>query len=271
MIITHPGSAHRDDFLSCCVLVAKFGGPIFRRNPIEAELADEKIFIVDVGGEYNPLFRNFDHHQFEKEHEPECAFSLVMKYLDLHYLCEDIFPWYNPTKILDSKGPNVFCKEKQIPLNTLYELSSPIEGQILHMFSDTYTLYDGPLVQVMSHLGRSILDYITSVEYRLKDFASRSTFYVLEGIPVLDAALWKEDPVLGLELYCQKLKYPPVVTITFDDRGDGFSLFRRLDDPRINFSRIEGHPDVVFAHKNGFVAKVKKESNLNDLIMRSMV
>jgi len=35
-ILTHPGSAHKDEFLACCVLLASSPGPIVRREPTEA-------------------------------------------------------------------------------------------------------------------------------------------------------------------------------------------------------------------------------------------
>ena len=48
-IITHPGGAHKDDFLACAVLLSKFPVSIFRRDPTEEELADPEIAVVDIG------------------------------------------------------------------------------------------------------------------------------------------------------------------------------------------------------------------------------
>ena len=39
-ILTHPGGAHKDDFLACAVLLSKFPVPIFRRDPTAEELTD---------------------------------------------------------------------------------------------------------------------------------------------------------------------------------------------------------------------------------------
>ena len=39
-IVTHPGGAHKDEFLACCVLLAEHAVPLFRREPSEADLAD---------------------------------------------------------------------------------------------------------------------------------------------------------------------------------------------------------------------------------------
>ena len=39
-IITHPGGAHKDDFLACSVMLAKFPIPIVRKDPSDDELDD---------------------------------------------------------------------------------------------------------------------------------------------------------------------------------------------------------------------------------------
>ena len=52
LIPTHPGSAHKDEFLACCLLVAVHGVPIVRREPIQADLDDPSVIVVDVGGEH---------------------------------------------------------------------------------------------------------------------------------------------------------------------------------------------------------------------------
>lgn len=40
-----------------------------------------------------------------------------------------------------------------------------------------------------------------------------------------------------------------------DRRRCGYGLSRFRDDPRFDFTRIEGEADVHFAHARGFVAK----------------
>ncbi len=90
---------------------------------------------------------------------------------------------------------------------------------------------------------------------------------LVHGVPVVDATFvaGNDDPVLALEDHCRALEAVSTgtrgkvaVTVTRDDRGQGLCLFRRNDDPRVDFSRLEGHEGVVFAHKGGFVAKTKE-------------
>ena len=101
-ILTHPGSAHKDEFLACCVLLATAPGPILRREPTEADLADPATAVVDVGHRHEPALNNFDHHQLPADAAPTCALSLVLQHLGLYadavlqlfYLALSAYGWY---------------------------------------------------------------------------------------------------------------------------------------------------------------------------------
>ena len=58
-IITHPGGAHKDDFLACSVLLHDNPVSIFRREPTESDLADQSIAVLDVGGEHESVRAEF--------------------------------------------------------------------------------------------------------------------------------------------------------------------------------------------------------------------
>ena len=49
-IVTHPGGAHKDDFLACSLMVAKYRVPVFRREPSEADLLDPQVCVIDPLG-----------------------------------------------------------------------------------------------------------------------------------------------------------------------------------------------------------------------------
>jgi hypothetical protein len=46
-----------------------------------------------------------------------------------------------------------------------------------------------------------------------------------------------------------------VATISRDNRGPGWSLYRRADSPLCDFRRIANHPSVHFVAPSGFIAK----------------
>ena len=77
LIITHPGSAHLDDFLSCCLVVNKSGNikKIKRKEPNQAEIKDLAIWKLDVGETSDPDMKCFDHHQDGMN--DECALSEI--------------------------------------------------------------------------------------------------------------------------------------------------------------------------------------------------
>ena len=83
-IVTHPGGAHKDDFLACSLLAHLHGVPIERRDPTDDELADVATCVVDVGGVHDAATNNFDHHQFPRDAPPLCALSLVLKDLGIY-------------------------------------------------------------------------------------------------------------------------------------------------------------------------------------------
>jgi len=66
-VITHDTSFHADDVIAVALLRhAGFQFEVERtRNPdvLAMALADPEILVLDVGGIYNPLMLNFDHHQ----------------------------------------------------------------------------------------------------------------------------------------------------------------------------------------------------------------
>ena len=65
-IITHPGVFHADDV--CAVAYAEMlqlvpPETVERREPTEAELDDQQILVLDIGGQNDIRNGNFDHHQ----------------------------------------------------------------------------------------------------------------------------------------------------------------------------------------------------------------
>lgn len=267
-IITHPGQAHRDDFLSCCLIMTQ-DDTIYRRNPIKEEILDSQVMVIDIGGSDDMSLMNFDHHQYEKDSEPICSLTLILKFMELEQICRDVCPWFLQTEWIDSKGPFFTSNQLGISPDTLLSLQSPIENQLLQLFSGKSEIAPkDPLHEIMFSIGASLREYLDKIKWRLQRLSWLTPEFI-GSIPVLDVTSIpvSENPVLGLELYCKKhLEDVPVVTVTMDDRGDGFSIFRRNDSPLINFAKLEGHPEVIFAHKNGFVCKTTKGANWKELV-----
>ena len=271
-IVTHPGSAHRDEFLSCCLLIAAGEADcIERRDCTEADLENPEVIVLDQGGRHEPRLCNFDHHQFDRDADPACSITLILPYLGIDVeQARQIWDWLEFSELLDSKGPFETAKRLGSNPDGLFAGISPVETTVLRWFGKMQDRgrilisYDPPygfsgLWEIMHRVGKEKLDYLKEVTERLDCLRENAKVVEVKGLRFVDArGIDRDDnPTLGLEIYCQQMGDNRIAgTITQDDRGDGVSLFRRKDHPRVDFSRLEGMDGVVFAHKGGFVAKL---------------
>ena len=282
-IVTHPGGAHKDDFLACCVLAHLHGVVIERRDPTDADLTDADVFVVDVGGAHEPNLANFDHHQFSKDHPPVCALSLVLQSLGLYDDAINFLAWLRPAEWLDTRGPNGAAKEMGIPRETFSALNSPIDITLLRRFASKGEWKAGdPIYQVMCMVGEDIVSYVRDLRARLDSLKQRCQRWTVETqrgtihaifLPRANPA--DAEPSFGLEQFisseCSDLDVAAMVYP--DRRGEGYGLGRYHDDQRVDFSRIEESDDVRFAHKNGFVAKTESTDpeRLKELLALAIV
>jgi len=275
IIVTHRGHAHRDDFIACSLLLAGcWGTEIQRRDCTQEDLDDLNTIVVDQGGEYDDSRMNLDHHQMPREAAPCCSISLVLTFVGMEVeFARDVLPWLEFSERIDSKGPFATAAHYKCDPDALLAAMSPIEGVLLRMFGDAEIVRPtDPLGRIMVEVGLAIVDQLREISQRFLLLDEMAVIDVpTPGVVIMDVKSITERPTFGLEQFC-KLQYPDVnVTITKDDRGEGYSLFRRNDDPRVDFSRIEGRRGVVFAHKNGFVAKTTADADLRELVLASIV
>lgn len=278
-ILTHPGGAHKDDFLACCVLAAVHGCEIVRREPSAEDLADAEVAVLDVGGEHEPARSNFDHHQFPADHEPVCALSLVLRHLGIYDDARRFCDWLETTERMDVTGPRETSAWLGIEPQTLARLNSPIDITLLRRFAGVAELRPGePLYEIMRWVGEDLLDYLKSLRERLEYIAKHAEVWQVGEIQVLfmprteplpaepSAGLGRHLEVLGIDEETSGLVYP-------DRRGSGYGLSRFRDDQRFDFTRIESEADVHFAHARGFVAKTSatEPSRLKELLARATV
>lgn len=268
-ILTHPGSAHKDDFLACCVLVHLHEAPVVRREPTNADLEDPETCVVDVGGEHVPERNNFDHHQFPPEQPPRCALSLVLQDAGLYEDAKAFCDWLEPAEWLDCLGPNETARKLNTSRDVITRLVSPIDVTLLRRFSAATELTGvDPVWQVMRMVGEDLLDYLRSLRARLNWIGERAEWWPIPtasaiGDGVVEALFMRrtdqaaDEPSFGLERFiAEQRRQDRVVALIYPDRrGEGYGLSRFNDDQRMDFTRIAGCDDVHFAHARGFVAK----------------
>ena len=188
LIVTHPGGAHKDDFLACSLLAHIHGAPIQRREPTERDLVDVKTCVVDVGGVHDPKLNNFDHHQFPRDAPPLCALSLVLQNLNVYEDALSFCAWLRPAEWLDTLGPNETAKLMGISRSAFNDLNSPIDISLLNRFANQLELKpDNPIYQVMSMIGEDILNYIRTLRNRLDFLQQHGQWWTIEteGEPIV--------------------------------------------------------------------------------------
>lgn len=264
-LLTHPGGAHKDEFLACCVLLAKQPVPVIRREPTQSDLDDPAVAVIDVGGEHAPERGNFDHHQFPADHPPQCALSLVLRDLGLYEDARQFCGWLEAAEWFDCRGPKDTAAHLGVDRDTLDQLISPIDITLLRRFAQMESLQPGePLWTVMQWIGEDLITYLGTLHDRMVFLAGNSEVWsIFRDDAELNVLFLPRteplppEPSQGLGLYVKhQLSGRGIRALVYPDRrGSGYALSRYDDAPELDFARIEGEQDVHFAHARGFVAK----------------
>ena len=325
-IITHPGHAHRDDFLACCVALASTNTEphIVRTDDIEPEdFEDPDTWIIDVGFRHNPELNNFDHHQLPKDHEACCALTLVLRKLGLYEDAIKALPWVRMLEIWDSKGPMSVSKhleheqlpnaanlikafllehvgtgllqgkdvQERVKPDTVDGLVDHVAGKLATKLTkkmrdksrtwdkiivptlspiDTFVLNDfqslgeiEPAYNIwvmMREIGMNILQSIDNFKTFYNFLLEHGSVREVKGLKVLVSP--EETKQLNnvsqiVEAWRAQVAPDAAVSISPDERGAGYSLYRFEDHPSVDFSVIDGLPGVRFTHVNGFIAKTE--------------
>jgi hypothetical protein len=253
-IVTHPGSVHKDDFLSTCVLLATLDGArVFRREATGTDLADPNTYVVDVGLELAPERHNFDHHQ---DHSLPCAFHLVMQFLGYHEAAMMVFAWYPHMSIMDVRGPYQTADDLGVDSNIFFVSSSPVDGYIFSKFAEVDSLTGSESLYVfMKELGKDMIAMIDRKMQRLDRLKKEARVVAVKQYKAVVSDI-REFPKLAMELYLRHLADERIVmSITPSNRGEGWELLRLGDNRMVDFRAISESPDIRFVHSSGFLAK----------------
>ncbi|MEM8712221.1 MAG: hypothetical protein AAGG01_14825, partial [Planctomycetota bacterium] len=188
----------------------------------------------------------------------------------------------------DSRGPNTTAEWLGVPRRAIAQLNSPIDITLLRRFaSETEIHPEGTLYEFMRFVGQDLLDFLHRVREGIDFVEERSERWavatpdgdIIQTIflarPDRGGAKIPDEPsgsigryirAEGLENEIGALVYP-------DRRGKGYGIGRYEDDPRLDFSALEGEPDVHFAHKSGFMCKTTamEPERLQELIRGAVV
>lgn len=265
-IVAHPGTAHRDDFLSVSILLATLKrAEVFRREPTGDDLADTNTYVVDVGMEYDPDKHNFDHHH---DSSLPCAFHLVMKHLGYHDDAMLMFGWYCHMSMMDVRGPYKTAEHLGIETSVLFAASSPIDGYILSRFSKIERLLPNDIFyQLMKDLGHELIALMGRKKKRLAQLKEEARVVPVNKHLKAIVSTIEDNPKLSMELFLRDLNDDNIVmSITPSIRGAGWEMLRLENNEIVDFRSIADSPEVRFVHASGFVAKTKTLIPLDDVI-----
>ena len=282
-IITHPGGAHKDDFLACSVLLSNHPVSIFRRDPTEQELEDPEVAVVDIGHQHDPELNNFDHHQLPRDHEPTCALSLVLQKLEIYEDTKEFCSWLETTEWFDCRGPHDTAEWLGVDREAMAKLNSPLDVTMFQAFAKQKEHHPGePVWEVMKMMGTDLVQYVTGLRGRINQVAKIEEFwdlgqsedmikvaFVPRTEPEVEEAsgglAWRIKE-LGLEEEVVAMVYP-------DSRGGGYGMRRYDDNLALDFSQLSEQPDVHFTHNRGFIAKTSttEVSRLKELLLLAKV
>lgn len=269
-IVTHPGKSHVDEIIAVALAEASTHDgqtiPVFRRNPTEEDLSDNRTLVMDVGGKLDDWSMNFDHHQFDREHAPECAFSLIAQELCVAEDLEALYAWYSTWRKIDSKGPFQWAKDVGAEWGSVAGLLSSVSDLVQDWFEEAEgdVPVDEVLVKRLQIQGRKILDAADEFREFREKAESMGIPADVAGVEVFDFREFtaKDSHTFGGP-YAEMKGATSGVIVSKDDRGPGYAYLRINDDPTIDFSQCASKPYCGFAHPNGFILKTKDRSVTN--------
>jgi len=262
-IVTHGGLPHMDDIMACAIAYA-LGVPhdavIERRNPKPGELESMTVLVLDVGGVHDPEHLDFDHHQRSREEEPKCAFKLFSEWLGVDEEFSMLFPWYATWNLLDVAGPNATAAA----LGTTWErleglVANPLADFVIRRFADDpsfrqkIVLTLSNAIDLTRRLWKSINEKVVALE--------------VCGLPAGDFTACATEEISRCSDIWIRLNRPALI-ISKDNRGEGLTILRCNDDPRLDFSRCAGKPYAAFCHPGGFLVKTWSRGDDPHVVVR---
>ena len=225
---------------------------IERREPSKAELDNPDIWVIDIGERLEPHLKNFDHHQ---DINHSASFVLVAEFLGLITELKTL-PWFDFKDKIDRFGPMKTGAE--LGTHRLRITYSPFEEWYLELFASDPMACMG----LMRSFGISMIKTAANMASQFK-FWDKCRKVPLGPYTIV---VGHTDKSSGSQEYNDTLEQPAAVLVTYDSRGKGWKMCRFDNVPEVNFSKLEGHRDIKFAHKTGFVAKTHERIAIDDVL-----
>lgn len=267
IIITHPGTAHLDDFLSTCLVIYKMGDieEVHRKEPTREEINDSSIWKLDVGNKHDPDMKCFDHHQIVMD---DCTLSLLLKNWELWEKAVKVYNWLKIAVAKDTKGPKEVIKLLNISYTALGSLDSFIERTILNLFQKREIIKKGSVIfSLMKVIGKQFFMLIDEYYKTIKAIERKIEFKRIKGVIVVFCYKNVKHSNMLVRILNEKKKEMwqderGGIAVYPNNRPHGTIALRRYnDDKRVDFSKISKYEKVNYAHPQGFFVSLEPMSD----------
>ncbi len=248
-VVTHDTTFHADDVIAVALLkLVGYDVHVFRtREPVilQAAISDPEVAVLDVGGQYNPLMFNFDHHQ---DPALQSAAGLIWQHFKNNICPKDAQQYFEAfiqsIDAMDTNRDNIYEKWDALPAG--FRNTSGIIGG----FNRDVT---NPSEQIKQfHLALDFASTIIQNELYYADKKAKADVVyqnrviLPNGIAVLEeySAIWKEK---GDHL------------IVVQPHANGWQIISKNSAHAQIPETAEQLPGFVFRHKTGFMAVVKEK------------
>ncbi len=263
-VVTHGGKSHRDDFLASAIALALGASRIKRRDPTVEELKDPTVLVLDVGGQHDESLSNFDHHHLDRSAPPTCALSLYLRALGLEVSFRRL-GWLDATELLDSKGPMAYGRAMGLSSENVFKSFSPVEAAMFAAFSERLVVREerDTLGSMMRLIGERLLHEAMQLDQAIDRLRAVTTLVDVAGVAVM---VTQSKDTMGSREFRKEFAPQVAVAVSWDDRGEGWTLFRYDDDPRVDFSLLVGNANMAFIHAGGFIGKTHKLLPMDEVL-----
>jgi hypothetical protein len=281
-IVTHPGKAHRDEFLACCLILHRCHADgraihIERRLVHVDDLADPETWVVDTGEDHDPTMLNFDHHQLINSER--CALDLVMIHLygeSSYELYKRDNLWLHQTSLHDIHGGAHAASRLGLNQFAYKSLRSPVEQAIMSRFEKMFIVApESYMHHTMLEQGRVLHASIADATTNVMDIFADVPVTTCGGVRVMDI---RNAPNSARMTRSNTNRYASIakidVSIGLSSRSSGcYALYRfPWATEKVDFKKIT-LGEVSFVHQSGHYAVVGTPSDmlLSKMIQESLI
>jgi len=261
-VYTHKGVFHADEVSAIALLKVFYNDKIdVERVPHQQDftgIRNGEVFIIDIGGLYEPETYSFDHHQFRPEDQVLSSAGMILLWLrTAGFIPTELYQILRKDYISDIDLNDIGLKKSEpnelSSIVSCYNLDKPNSYEQDNAFEDAVSM----VMRVFSSVKRRYESDVKAKEKILSLKHSDGIMYSEEFVPGWNKALAGNN--IGVEIFAwfdnetgeYKAQNVPLEVGSFDAIGR-----------KIMYNKSDVKDDVVFVHKGNFFIVTKTKEAL---------